>query len=234
MNTPPSTLARSLAQRIGRLPDVSETPLIPEVVPTAVQRAAFDALDAGHTHYTDRPGILPLRQKIATDLQARYGIVIDASAITITCGVIEARFIAVKQLVKPWHFIFCPSSAHWRTIAHPALLIGAETTGSLDHPALDMIYATPADSAEDIQRVGEHLPDAFIVFDTAVAGAGEWHPAQRWADRTVTIGEFETLSGWRVGWMAGSKAANKLRAYKQSMTICSTSISQWAALGVDT
>lgn len=234
MNIPPSTLARSLAERIGRLPSAVEREMHPERVPAAVQRAAFDALDAGHTHYTDRPGILPLRQKIAADLQARYGVTIDTNAITITCGVIEARFIAVKQLVTPWQFIFCPSSAHWRVIAHPALLIGAETTSNLDHVALDMIYATPADSAEDIQRAGEHLPDAFIVFDTAVDGAGEWHPAQRWADRTVTIGEFETLPGWRVGWMAGSKAANKLRAYKQSMTICSTSISQWAALGVDT
>jgi DNA-binding transcriptional MocR family regulator len=97
-----------------------------------------------------------------------------------------------------------------------------------------MIYATPADQADEIQRACEQLSEAFIVFDTEVEGGGDWHPAQRWADRTITIGEFETLPGWRVGWMAGSKAANKLRAYKQSMTICSTSISQWAALGVET
>jgi aspartate/methionine/tyrosine aminotransferase len=67
------------------------------------------------------------------------------------------------------------------------------------------------------------------------AGDSGFHPAQNadLAARVVTIGSLSAyIPGWRMGWMAGSEMAGKLRAYKQSMTICSTSVSQWAALGL--
>ena len=62
-----------------------------------------------------------------------------------------------------------------------------------------------------------------------------FHPAQNAgiASKVISVGSFsDVMPGWRVGWMAGSEMADKLRAYKQSMTICSTSISQWAGMGL--
>jgi len=66
-------------------------------------------------------------------------------------------------------------------------------------------------------------------------GSKAFHPAQDTAiaAKVISIGSFSyVMPGWRVGWMAGSEMADKLRAYKQSMTICSTSISQWAGMGL--
>jgi aspartate/methionine/tyrosine aminotransferase len=49
----------------------------------------------------------------------------------------------------------------------------------------------------------------------------------------VVIGGLDdVLPGWRVGWLAGSEVAEKLRSLKQSMTICTTSVSQWAAVAL--
>ena len=61
----------------------------------------------------------------------------------------------------------------------------------------------------------------------------DFHPAQneKLAARVVTIDSLShRMAGWRVGWMAGSEAALRLRARKQAITICTTSVSQWAGL----
>ena len=42
-------------------------------VPEHVQAAAAAALDRGETHYTTRPGVIPLREAIAQRLTAKYG-----------------------------------------------------------------------------------------------------------------------------------------------------------------
>ena len=100
-----------------------------------------------------------------------------------------------------------------------------------------MVYLTSADSPEQVQQVLNQVEssDCWILWDTSVGEPTGTHPAHHPSlnNRVISIGSFSNLlPGWRVGWIAGSKAANKLRAYKQSMTICSTSISQWAALGL--
>ena len=52
------------------------------------------------------------------------------------------------------------------------------------------------------------------------------------AERVILIGSLSKLyrmSGWRIGWIAGSAAHLKpLRDLKQALSICSASISQWA------
>ena len=54
------------------------------------------------------------------------------------------------------------------------------------------------------------------------------------AERVILIGSLSKwyrMSGWRIGWIAGSAAHLKpLRDLKQALSICSASISQWAAL----
>jgi len=72
------------------------------------------------------------------------------------------------------------------------------------------------------------------VYDLSVAAtAATFHPAQneKLASRVVTINSLSAdLAGWRLGWMAGSAAALRLRAGKQAITICTTAVSQWAGL----
>src|SRR5215212_11448231 len=74
----------------------------------AAAEAVHDALSRGETHYTDRPGILPLREKVASLLNRRFGLSFDAGRITLTCGVTEARFVTVQQLLPSGGLVAAP------------------------------------------------------------------------------------------------------------------------------
>lgn len=220
-------LTRPLADRLESLPAPIFASSAGNAPPAVIEHAA-EAIDAGRTHYTDRPGILPLRQNISAFLD-RAGASIKPDAITITCGVIESRFVAFKQMLKPGDSVAAAA-------ASAADLRGLCALLSLKLIETDDLAA--ADSAQLIFTSDERQLAA------ALANPGKPWIVHLWrlgspaavpedgADRVIIIGEFEQLPGWRVGWMAGSSAASKLRAYKQSMTICTPSVSQWAALGI--
>ncbi|NJR12802.1 hypothetical protein HC776_02795 [bacterium] len=231
------TLARPLAARIAGLVDSQALPEpnVNAAVSEGVAQAAAQAMAEGHTHYTDRPGILPLRTQVVASLGEQYGVELSADEITITCGAIEGRFVAVKQLTTPGSKILCAGEGAAITVA--AHLMNVTLTSNPSDEGIVLVYLTPSD---DPSRRTACLSQAaqngwWIVWDAAAGRRDDrFHPAQNpsLAAKTVTLGEIAELSGWRVGWMAGSSAANKLRAFKQSMTICTTSISQWAALGL--
>lgn len=233
----PQQLALPLASRVSLLAEPSASTTESQAVPEAVMQAAFAAMARGETHYTDRPGILPLR-KLAVDwLGKHYGLELSADEVTITCGATEARFVSLKQLVGPGKrvFAFSGSSEH---IQPAATLLGQTLTHEIDDPStIGVVYLNSTDDPERIQQVLNQVEssECWIIWDTSVGEPTGMHPVHHpyLNDRVISIGSFSNvLPGWRVGWIAGSKAANKLRAYKQSMTICSTSISQWAALGL--
>lgn len=218
----PALLSTPLAARVQTLPPVT-APIAAGHASAAVLIEADKALDAGKTHYTDRLGILPLRQKISA-LLAAGNLSVVPDAITITCGTIESRFVALKQLVPAGGSVAT-------TDAHTALLAGALTLLGLTLAA--------EDDAVNLRYVQGAAELKIALFQTAdwimyhfQAGDTVELPSEH-AARVVIIGEYEQLAGWRVGYMAGSSAVNKLRAYKQSMTICAPSVSQWAALGAD-
>lgn len=64
--------------------------------------AAAAALDRGETHYTARPGILPLRRGVAAMIIRESGIEYNpATEVLIANGGQEALFVAVQMLVQP-------------------------------------------------------------------------------------------------------------------------------------
>jgi aspartate/methionine/tyrosine aminotransferase len=254
----PQTLARPLAARVGGLPAPAEPNEAPPV-PQGVIAAAEAALEAGKTHYTDRPGILPLREYAVAWLGRTYGVEVPAEAVTITIGATEARFVCVKQLVAAGTGLAVVQ--HHPAIAAAAALAGVPLATASDDPAaISAVYLTPADAMEQTHALLQLAAARgwWVIWDTtrptpafsantvteirqddaprrSEQGAA-FHPAQdgTLAAQVVTLGSLsDALPGWRVGFMAGSKAAGKLRAYKQSMTICSPSVSQWAALGLE-
>lgn len=234
-STPPKRLARPLAARIGGLPPATDWPAESEPESAAVIAAAMDALQRGETHYTDRPGILPLREIAAAGLRGRYNIEMTPKDVTITCGATEARYVAVKLLAKPGSQVYSPGPALISGAVHIA---GAEITNTPGEKT-SLVYLTPDD---DPAVVGSVLAQAaergwYVLWDLAAASqagrASAFHPAQLngLAARTVTIeSASDRIPGWRVGWMAGSEVAEKLRSLKQAMTICTTSYAQWAAV----
>ena len=230
---PPTNLARPLAQRVAGLDDLgapsTEGPPIPDVVIAAAEAA----LARGETHYTDRPGIPELRAWVAEQLQEKWGVTVDPSEVTITCGSTEARYVALTLLAEAGSAVLCPGdSARIRGALH---LLGARIVDSIEDD-VSLLYLTPdvyrETAIELLQRAEER--DWWIVYDLSFAKTSPpFHPAQnpKLARRVVTIDTWtERLPGWRLGWMAGSEMALKLRAGKQAITICSTAVSQWAGL----
>jgi aminotransferase len=70
--------------------------------PEPITRAAIASLEAGETHYTANGGMVELREAIAADLQARYGITYEPRAeLIITVGASEAVDAALRAICDP-------------------------------------------------------------------------------------------------------------------------------------
>lgn len=228
-------LACSLAQRTFALNMTAHAPITAAIdappVSEAVIDAAMEALRRGETHYTDRPGILPLRQLVSARLKRDFNVDIAAKDITITCGVTEARFVALKLLL-PADGTLLNASPALGEVNDIGRLIGAMAADS-PFARIDVMYTTLRTAGSEIPAT-LNPPTAWIIWDTSVVGNPSFQPFRAYPDnasRVVVIGGLDNvLPGWRVGWLAGSEVAEKLRSLKQSLTICTTSVSQWAAV----
>ena len=229
----PQTLSRPLAQRVAGLADPRQPVAAAPTTPASVVEAAISALDRGETHYTDRPGIPEFRAWVADHLRERYNVIVEPAEVTITCGSTEARYVCMTLLAEPGSTVLCPGdSSRIRGALH---LAGARIVDSIQDD-INLLYITPdvyrETSIELLQRAEE--TDWWIVYDLSFARTSPpFHPAQhpKLASRVVTINSLsDHLAGWRLGWMAGSEMALRLRAGKQAITICTTAVSQWAGL----
>ena len=231
----PEKLSRPIASRIAALP-TAPTHTDGTSVSPAIIEAAVQALDRGETHYTDRPGIIGLRTWVTEYVGKNFGVELQPGEVTITCGSTEGRFVVIKQLTKPGSQILCPGDS--------SLIVGAAHLADVsivhqenDGSAVTMLYLTPQDDFALVNKLLQMAAEQkwWIIWDiSGGVGDNKFHPAQnpKLAAQVVTLGSLsDQLPGWRVGWMAGSEKAAKLRAFKQSMTICTTNVSQWAALG---
>lgn len=222
-------LARPLAKRLDGLAlSVAPSNHAPPVAANVID-AAKAALDRGETHYTDRAGVPALRALVAERIRAQCGVKVDPKAVTITCGLTEARSVAVRILAKPGTAILCPQGfAEVEGVAH---LIGASCIRQPQAgQTVSLAYLTPADPLDLVQFAIEC--GAYIAWDLTCSGSAA-HPARdsAIAPRVTTIDSLdEQFPGWRIGWFAGSDMADKLRSLKQVLTICTTSVSQWAAV----
>ncbi|MCY3574191.1 MAG: aminotransferase class I/II-fold pyridoxal phosphate-dependent enzyme [Chloroflexi bacterium] len=229
--TPPQTLSRPLAKRVASLAALRPPPDCPPTPPHVID-AAVDALARGETHYTDRPGIPELRGWVARHLHERWGLRVDPSEVTITCGSTEARYVALTLLTEPGGAALCLGDAS--LIRGPLqLLDGHIVEQRVD--ALRLLYLRPDDDRATVLKLLQQAQttDWWIIWDISFCAPDAFHPAQdtQLAERVVTIDSLsQGLAGWRLGWMAGSAAALRLRAGKQAITICTTAVSQWAGL----
>lgn len=200
----------------------------------AVQ-ATLDALSRGETHYTDRPGILPLRQAVTRTLAERFGVDIDPKANTvITCSVTEARFVAVQGLLAPGEGLY--AGVHPERVAGTLTVRGTRLAeGVGEARAFYLASAMPEDELREL--LGKAADETFIILEVEDGGS-TFHPAQLegFAERTVTIGDVGAADGllsWRVGFLAAPPSSVAgLRDFKQALIICTTNLSQWAALAL--
>lgn len=225
-------LARPLADRIAALAD-APPPTEVKSMRQSARDAAIDALQSDKTHYTTRPGIVPLREWVSTQIAAQYALTVPVDGITITCGATEAEFVSLKTLVPVGSTVlYSGEAAVYQHLARYEPLLGITVTDA-PNDTVTAVYIGGVDDAAALLTMAVER-DWWVIWSTQFAsadiGVSQINGA---AERTIIIGELEDkLPGWRIGWMAGSEQSAKLRAYKQSMTICSPSISQWAAYGL--
>ena len=201
-----------------------------DTIPSDGQRAAVEeALARGETHYTDRPGILALRQKIASALRARFGLHASGEAdLLVTCGVVEARFAALQQLLSPGDTVHTPH--HFDRIRGAMILRRAESTS--EPSGARLLYLTSSShEAGQRQHLQELSSAALVLFEVDTPDTS-FHPSHidGFADRTITVGPLGNPS-WQMGYLLAPRNASAgLRDFKQALTICSTNLSQWAVL----
>ena len=78
--------------------------------PQPIIEAGIRSLQQGETHYTSNMGIFELRQAIAANLEALYGVKYDPrSEIVATVGVSEALYLAFTTLLNPGDEVIIPT-----------------------------------------------------------------------------------------------------------------------------
>ena len=74
--------------------------------------SASEAMEAGQTHYVDVPGIGPLREALADNLNRTCGSAYAAGNIIVTAGLQEARFLTIQKIGEKYDSIGIPAVAH--------------------------------------------------------------------------------------------------------------------------
>lgn len=249
------------------LSDDYGTGLLPEHVVEAVEVS----LDSGETHYTNRPGLLPLRQAIAQKLAEEQTFSVDPDTeVVITCGGREALYVALQVLTQPGDEILIPGLrpafideairlaqavvvpvplladegfemkadriAECVTDRSKVLLLinPADPTGAVI-PAAEMARIAALAQKHDLTVISDESLDESLdgnVRHTSIVAF------QEAAGRSVVVGSFSrlhNLASWRVGYFAGPKNITvPMRDLKQAATICTSAMSQYAALAAMT
>ncbi|MBW4438551.1 MAG: aminotransferase class I/II-fold pyridoxal phosphate-dependent enzyme [Pleurocapsa minor GSE-CHR-MK-17-07R] len=73
---------------------------------------ASEAMEAGHTHYVDVPGIGPLRAAIAEYLRGATGADTQAANVIVTAGIQESRFLTIQMIGENFDRIALPAVVH--------------------------------------------------------------------------------------------------------------------------
>ncbi len=218
-----------------------------------VRRGTTEAMDRHQCdHYTRRPGLAALCQRVA-ELLLEHGIDVNPdSGVLITGSVQEARFVALRSLaVGKTVFVPQPSAVTYNAGADfagatiqtidldkplPAasgdLLIVPNpnpTTGHLlEQATLDRLAAWAVDI--DLTVVADETLAPALAPESAFSSIAVLPDM---ASRTVVLGSYAApgLAAWQVSWIAGPTAlVTTVRDVKQAMTICTPAPSQYAAL----
>lgn len=83
------------------------------VTPWHIREACIYSLEKGYTMYTSNWGLLELREAVAADLEATYGVKYDPRGeIVITVGVSEALDLAMRALLQPGDEVLIPEPSY--------------------------------------------------------------------------------------------------------------------------
>lgn len=83
------------------------------VTPWHIREAALWAIEHGFTHYTSNAGLTELREQIAADLYADYGVAYHPQdEVLVTVGVSEAMDLALRAILEPGDEVLIPQPCY--------------------------------------------------------------------------------------------------------------------------
>ncbi len=89
-----------------------------------IKAAVRQAVDAGHTQYTDTLGLRELRERVAAKIIQKTGVTYTAEEVGFTAGAKQALFNANFVLFQPGDEVIIPAP-YWVTMPEQARLAGA-------------------------------------------------------------------------------------------------------------
>jgi len=110
--------------------------------PEHIRRAAIEAIDAGHTRYTDVGGTAALREAIAAKLARSNGLSYAPREIVVSNGAKHSIWNALFTLLEPGDEVLIPSP-YWVTFPEIVRLVGAVPVPVAPEPGSYKV--TPAD-----------------------------------------------------------------------------------------
>jgi aspartate/methionine/tyrosine aminotransferase len=230
--------------------------------PEPVLEAARRALAAGRIGYTDALGIAPLRQAIAANYEAQYGVAVDPAEVVVTTGSSAAFMLAFVAAFEAGDrvAVAVPGYPAYRNILtaleiEPVLITVGENAHYQPAPelladmgALDgLIIASPANptgtmiGAADLARLAGYCRDHGIrlVSDeiyhgiTYEAAATTARAFGREAIIVNSFSKYYSMTGWRLGWMlVPPDLARSVECLAQNFYISPPALSQTAAISV--
>ena len=230
--------------------------------PEPVLEAARRALTSERIGYTDALGIAPLRQAIAANYQAQYGIAVDPGEIVVTTGSSAAFLLTFLAAFERGDRVglAVPGYPAYRNILaaleiEPVLIAVGENAHYQPTPELladagvldGLIVASPANptgtmiGATDLSRLTTYCRDRSIrlVSDEIYHGITyetAAATARAYGREAVIINSFSkyySMTGWRLGWMlVPPDLARSVECLAQNFYISPPALSQIAALPV--
>ena len=230
--------------------------------PKPVLEAARRALTGERIGYTDALGIAPLRQAIALNYQAQYGVGVDPAEVVITTCSSAAFQLAFLAAFEPGDRVglAIPGYPAYRNILtaleiEPVLIAVGENAHYQPTPellaeagALDgLIVASPANptgtmigAAELARLVGycrergiRLVSDEIYHGITYEAAATTARAPGREAIIINSFSKYYSMTGWRLGWMlVPADLARSVECLAQNFYISPPALSQLAALPV--
>ena len=203
-------LRDALARRTDRVPggdaSLAVTPA-PEPVLDGVRRALL----GGETHYTSRPGIVELRERIASTIGHESPVDYAADDVVVTSGSSEAVFVILLGLGISTGEVRAPADLEYEALFR---LMGLEVMRDEGSELISF-----EKSPFTILDVGERLQQGL--------------PGNIDAEHTLIVGNLdaqEGLGSFHVGFICGpTSAVARVRRWKQALSICTAAPSQRAA-----
>ena len=100
--------------------------------PEHIKAATIAAITAGHVHYSDLPGIAPLREALAHKLRTVNGIAATADDVLVTNGLTHASFAALLAIVNPGEEVILLDPAYPQHVGKIELAGGRAVAAPLD------------------------------------------------------------------------------------------------------